>query len=236
MALWKEHISALHTPVKAAGKKTRITVCPFKEERVTGFLAVSRSVKSGAGVPTDNAIECSMKKWCSNWDCKPTNGGEHVLTSGSSANVFQGKFMGFSYGDNDLVTVKSCNTAVDAHVLMGLLRDNGVESFLADEAHMSWQPYATYALGGVKVQVRGGDVEKALEILASPLDGEAGQEVDDETPGFDLKCPQCGSRMVHRKSSFNFFLFLMALSGFGVRQKSSNTMVCEVCDHRWEQE
>jgi len=144
--------------------------------------------------------------------------------------------MGFSYGENDLVTVKSCYSPVDAHVLMGLLRDNGVESFVADEAHTSWQPYATYALGGVKVQVRGGDVERALEILASPLVDDGGHGEDVETRGFDIQCPECGSRMVHRRSSFNFYLFMLALFGIGVQNESSKTMVCEVCDHRWEEE
>lgn len=144
--------------------------------------------------------------------------------------------MGYSYGENDLVTVKSCYSAVDAHVFMGLLRDNGVESFLADEAHTSWQPYATYALGGVKIQVRGRDVERALEILSSAFENEEGQADPDVEGRLDLLCPECGSRRVHRKSSFNIFIFMLALFGIGVRSTSSNTMVCEVCDHRWEEE
>lgn len=144
--------------------------------------------------------------------------------------------MGYSYGENDLVAVKSCSTAVDAHVFMGLLRDNGVEASLADEANVSWYPGATSAYGGVRVMVRGGDVERALEILASPLEQDADHVVDVEPRGFDIQCPECGSRMVYRRSSFNLFLFMQALLGFGVRQKSSNTMVCEVCDHRWEEE
>ncbi|MBK6420536.1 MAG: DUF2007 domain-containing protein [Ignavibacteria bacterium] len=115
-----------------------------------------------------------------------------MLTSGSSAHVFHGKIMGYSYGENDLVAVKSCSTAVDAHVFMGLLRDNGVEASLADEANVSWYPGATSAYGGVRVMVRGGDAERALEILASPLEQDADHGIDVEPRGFDVQGPGGG--------------------------------------------
>ncbi|MBK9183968.1 MAG: DUF2007 domain-containing protein [Ignavibacteria bacterium] len=118
---------------------------------------------------------------------------------------------------------------------MGLLRDNGVEASLADEANVSWYPGATSAYGGVRVMVRGGDVERALEILSSPLEQDADHGIDVESRGIDIQCPECGSRMVYRRSSFNLF-FSCRHSLIRSSTEVDNTMMCEVCNHRWEEE
>jgi len=43
--------SAVQTPVKANGKNNKTTFLPFNSDKVTGFLSLSNSVKSGAKVP-----------------------------------------------------------------------------------------------------------------------------------------------------------------------------------------
>jgi len=50
--LEKVHISLVHTPVKAAGKKARMTLSPFISLRVTEDLSWAVRVKSGAESPT----------------------------------------------------------------------------------------------------------------------------------------------------------------------------------------
>src|SRR5438309_297163 len=50
------HNSAVHTLVKARGKKSNKTWSPRNEESVTGLLSVSYKVKSGACCPDCNAI------------------------------------------------------------------------------------------------------------------------------------------------------------------------------------
>ncbi len=72
-----------------------------------------------------------------------------------------------SYGDNDWVTVASFNTVFDAQICSGLLRDNEIESVIADEAVGAAFPIA---IGGAKVRVRSSDLDRALEILNSAIE------------------------------------------------------------------
>lgn len=72
-----------------------------------------------------------------------------------------------SYGENDWVTVASFNTVFDAQICSGLLRDNNIDSVIADEAVGSTFPIA---VGGAKVRVRSSDLERAKEILNSEID------------------------------------------------------------------
>lgn len=177
-----------------------------------------------------------------------------MLTSGSSALWFYGKTMGYSYGENDLVTVKSCYSAVDAHVFMGLLRDNGVEASLADEANVSWYPGATSAYGGVRVMVRATDETMAKEILNAPLDVEC-VGFGDVPENLGQFCPTCGSSKTHDnakitpKTIFTFIQLALLVILFGSfsaalwaitskhgrQQASPRHWVCDVCGHEWDE-
>ena len=65
----------------------------------------------------------------------------------------------------DLVTVKVFNESMQAHILKSKLESEGVECWLIDEHSVSVQPWASLALGGVKLKIRSDDVEKVKQIL-----------------------------------------------------------------------
>lgn len=51
------HSCVVHVPVKAIGKKWRITFFPLKSERETSFSAEDTKVNWGAGWPDCNDID-----------------------------------------------------------------------------------------------------------------------------------------------------------------------------------
>ena len=66
--------------------------------------------------------------------------------------------------NDELVTVATFVTAHEAAMARGFLEANGIDVFLADEA-MS-RIYLTVVIGGIKLQVRGEDVDIARELLS----------------------------------------------------------------------
>ena len=89
-----------------------------------------------------------------------------------------------------------------------LLESEGIECFVRDEFTTSVQPFYSNAIGGIKLQVRESDAQRAMKILH-----EGGFIQDDneksslktkiETKTFDgSTCPYCGSNEVVRKKDF----------------------------------
>jgi hypothetical protein len=64
----------------------------------------------------------------------------------------------------DLVTVATFTTAIDAHLRKNLLEGEGIRAFLADELTGD-RLLGGAAYGGVKLQVAQPDAERARQIL-----------------------------------------------------------------------
>jgi len=62
-------------------------------------------------------------------------------------------------------TVLTFTYPYEAHLAQGFLESNGVESFLKDEMTVQVQSLISNAVGGVKLQVRIEDMDKARSIL-----------------------------------------------------------------------
>ena len=60
-----------------------------------------------------------------------------------------------------LITVQRLNTSIDAHLLQNYLESEGIDSFIQDEHTVDINPLFSNAIGGVRLQVREEDVEKA---------------------------------------------------------------------------
>ena len=72
---------------------------------------------------------------------------------------------------------------MDAHILMGKLEAEGIDSWLKDENTVTTGPFLTNAIGGVKVMVAKEQFEQASQIL---------QQIDEQRRK-NFCCPQCGS-------------------------------------------
>jgi hypothetical protein len=81
---------------------------------------------------------------------------------------------------DELVTLTRCSELIAAQLLCGRLGAEGIEGFIPDEnmANQTW--HLSRAIGGIRVQVRQADLERARQILTEPgaveLDAEATAE------------------------------------------------------------
>lgn len=66
---------------------------------------------------------------------------------------------------NELTTVASFDTSMEAHVAKGALEAAGITCHLANERTVDAGPLGSTALGGVQLQVSARDAEKAKELL-----------------------------------------------------------------------
>jgi hypothetical protein len=90
----------------------------------------------------------------------------------------------------DFVTVATCQTAEEAHMLRNGLEAAGIRAFLSDELTTGMIWVLNNALGGVKVQVAAADVAAARAVLeAEPLTNEQLAEI--EAPEADVS-EECG--------------------------------------------
>ena len=81
-----------------------------------------------------------------------------------------------------MVTLTRCGELTTAQLLCGRLDAEGIECFIPAE-HLAVQPWhLTRAIGGVRVQVRRADMERAQQILALV---DAGDKSDDAEAGHD---------------------------------------------------
>ncbi len=75
-----------------------------------------------------------------------------------------------------IVTLTRCGELTTAQLLRGRLDAEGIECFIPDE-HLAAQTWhLTRAIGGIRVQVRQADMERAQQILALPGSSEDAQD------------------------------------------------------------
>lgn len=145
--------------------------------------------------------------------------------------------------DSRLVTLAAFSHVLEAHIVKGRLEAEGIWSFVGDEntAVANW--LYSNAIGGVKLQVREEDVERAQLILADGPgeidweDGEEGEEREvDEEDGRDEpeRCPRCASYQIHYEKFAKrpFFLSWLFL-GFPIPFLKGE-WACQNCGYSWK--
>lgn len=105
----------------------------------------------------------------------------------------------------------------DAHLAVSKLRGSGVEAWLRDEATANMYWLYSNAIGGVKVEVREEDIERALEVLDLPNE-----------PSELLKCPHCGSENVSVRQ-MNLFAALALIFLSLILPGREHTIDCLEC-------
>ncbi len=63
------------------------------------------------------------------------------------------------------VEITSFDNYIDAHILLGRLKDEYINCYLQDEYTVTIDPFLSNAIGGIKVMVVEVQAERALEIL-----------------------------------------------------------------------
>jgi hypothetical protein len=131
----------------------------------------------------------------------------------------------------DLVTIDSFDNPAMAAILASRLDAEGIEASISDAETISMDPLWTPAIGGVKVQVRISDSERAREIARRP------PEPPVEEPGeASHPCPACGSRRTCKEpfSARAAFLSILFL-GFPILSRKGGWK-CLSCRRRWKEE
>lgn len=80
--------------------------------------------------------------------------------------------------DNELVTVHNANWVHDALFVKSVLEGDGIDAFVPDEHTLSVDPALGAALGGVRVQVRTSDAERARRVIAAVLSADVKNPAD----------------------------------------------------------
>lgn len=87
-----------------------------------------------------------------------------------------------------MVTVRTFDNYISAHMLVGRLEEEGIHAFLRDEYTVTIDPILTNAIGGIKVQVPVAQKVEALKLL---------EQLDQDYLNAAL-CPECGQPGIER--------------------------------------
>jgi hypothetical protein len=140
-----------------------------------------------------------------------------------------------------IVTLTSFNNSIEAYSLMEILAAEGIESYVADDISISVEPNRNYAYGGVKVNIRECDTEKALLILRRIEDEQKSRSIDLDTSWekdfmkVDGYCPKCESYPIYRKKfPWDHTLFALILAWLNpILSIFINKRYCAKCRYVW---
>ena len=86
----------------------------------------------------------------------------------------------------EFVILKSFNNYVDAHIVLGRLKNEGINCWLKNENTTTIMPIWTTAIGGIQLMVNAAQQEKAAYVL----------DAIEEERKENMACPKCNSRDV----------------------------------------
>ncbi len=132
-----------------------------------------------------------------------------------------------------LVTIAAFREPVEAHLARSRLECEGLACKLADEHTVGIDWLASAAIGGVKLQVRERDRERALRVLeevsSRPVASAEWVTGDLDAP----RCPGCGSLRVERER-FDRRLFVLSWLLLGAPLPFLRRWQrCRRCGERW---
>ncbi|GAA4303175.1 DUF2007 domain-containing protein [Nibribacter koreensis] len=132
---------------------------------------------------------------------------------------------------DELVTVSTYSSAIDAHLAKNKLESEGILAFLFDENMVSLNPLYNISIGGIKLKTLESDRAQAEAVLSSLQDQPYTNEQNEV-----ITCPQCGSENIsYAYDSSNrlksFMGFLLALVTFSLPLLSKDRYTCNQCHH-----
>ena len=127
----------------------------------------------------------------------------------------------------ELTTVQVFGDVTEAEIARSLLEHHGIFAFLPDKGVASTAWFLTNAVGGVRLQVPGSDLDDARQLLGICDDFLAEGSVEN--------CPQCGSGDVFRRSSFIAGIAVLLLAGMPLLLRG-DARYCRQCRHKWRSE
>jgi len=100
----------------------------------------------------------------------------------------------------DTVILTTCNSAIEANLIKGMLENNGIRCFLTNENFSNLMPHYNGVMGaGVQIVIDENDVEQATALLSS------------QTKENEIVCPNCGSLNISYGLGTNKFKMFLAV-------------------------
>jgi hypothetical protein len=115
---------------------------------------------------------------------------------------------------DSLVTIATFTYPNELFVIKGRFDAEGIEYFTADENTIAVNPFLSNAIGGIKLNVREGDVNRALEILKEIEKNnleEIFQGSDDEDETAFKKESEAANKNLSRGCMISIILFGLAV-------------------------
>ncbi len=131
-----------------------------------------------------------------------------------------------------LVTIVAFRDLPQALLAQGKLQSEGIECVLADDnvVRMDW--FWANAMGGVKLRVRPGDADRAMQILSEEIPPSLATDTGEEF--VQPVCPKCRSLDVRYDSPMHG-VQLAALSVAAIPiPAGQERWMCEACGAEWE--
>ena len=136
-----------------------------------------------------------------------------------------------------LVQFKYYTNSLEATRDKQILKNNGLESFIANEQTIQSDWLLSQALGGIQLQVFDDEKEKAIEIINNFLENEhTSLEVEHTilNPEFDFTCPKCGSNHLYRdENPGGLFGVSLLVLGFPLKAPS-HLYHCYYCNNEFQ--
>jgi DNA-directed RNA polymerase subunit M/transcription elongation factor TFIIS len=142
------------------------------------------------------------------------------------------------------ITVATFSLPQQAHIARLRLESEEIDCFLIDENLVATDWLLANAVGGIKVQVREQDADRARSILDAravlPDSDDDDDADDDDEPAESessgpMTCPKCGSPDVERTWFSRRLFFLAVLIGLPL-PLPMRICRCTRCHHEWKQQ
>ncbi|MFT5970635.1 MAG: DNA-directed RNA polymerase subunit RPC12/RpoP [Flavobacteriales bacterium] len=106
-----------------------------------------------------------------------------------------------------LVTLRTFDTVVDAHILRTKLESEGITCYLIDEHTVGVNPLFNITVGGIKLNIDETDAPAAIAIIEE-IEGTPFTDGNDKA----IACPKCKSENIY--SNFKSFKGLKGIISF----------------------
>lgn len=89
----------------------------------------------------------------------------------------------------ELITLKTFETPIEAHILRSKLESENIDAFVFDEHSIGINQFLSNAIGGVKVKIKEEDTARAMKVLDEINATDYTNDLDEI-----IVCPKCGSK------------------------------------------
>ena len=104
-----------------------------------------------------------------------------------------------------IITLKTFDNSIEVYLLKSKLESENIECFVIDENMITLNPLFANAVGGIKLNINGEDLQKAQAVINDIETQKNNSEV------VNLKCSNCNSEDFYDFKSFRGFRGILSL-------------------------